>query len=80
MTWVKIDCKRSDELRTSLNLCVVSSRSDLGGMMGDPSVQTTWGDRETETEVLNEARFPRFEWDSRPGDLAPCEHYEWVAP
>jgi hypothetical protein len=81
MTWTRIDCARSDEIYESIeNRFPLAGRSDMGGEFGEPRIETIWGDRETEQEVLKNVRHPRYEWDSQAGDREPCEHYEWVQP
>lgn len=80
MSWTPIGCARSDEIKATEDLWVVASRSDIGGEFGEPRIDTVWGDRKTEQEVLKDVRHPRYEWDSQQGDREPCEHYEWTTP
>ncbi|MFJ7620028.1 hypothetical protein ACIQYZ_14630 [Rhodococcus erythropolis] len=79
MTWARIDCARRDEVYTSIeNRFPLAGRSDMGAEFGDPRIETIWGNKESEQEVLKDVRHPRYEWDSQAGDRKPCEHYEWT--
>ena len=73
MNLTRISCEESDKLRPGL--CVVSSCTDLDGQFhAEPQIDTVWG-HEDGTEIMRDARFPRWEWDSRKGDRKACEHY-----
>ncbi|MFB7853771.1 hypothetical protein [Rhodococcus qingshengii] len=80
MTWAPIGCARRDEVYASIeNRFPLAGRSDIVGEFGGPRIETIWGDKETEREILKDVRHPRYEWDSQSGDREPCEHYEWTA-
>lgn len=90
MSWLKITCEQREQLVDRLGrsynglaapeFCVLSGRTDLDGQFGDPSIETTWGRRETEQPVLRDIRYPpRYTGsDSTPKpDARPCEHFEF---
>lgn len=86
--WRQITCEEREALvtetgrsyngfdRDKTGISVISSRSDLDGIHGNPCVDTVWG-TDDERPVLRDVRHPALDHEAgkvQP-DRLPCEHY-----
>jgi len=78
MSWRKITCQEREDLIDRVGRSyngpadpygVFASRTDLTGEFGEPYVFTEWGNKDTDTPLLQDRRWPDSD--------RPCEHYEY---
>jgi len=50
-----------------------SSLTDMGGVFGAPTMDTTWGFMQMR---VRDVRW--LSWELGDKDIAPCEHYFWI--
>lgn len=71
--WVGVGCTIADLVRHSDLVTVTASLTDLDGNYGsEPKIHTVWGLRLTESDVLDEYRWPGRDGEA---DRYRCEHY-----